>query len=73
MKALFVVTGRGLGGDAMIALNVMSALEKRGIICDVALDESAPGVLFEKHGYSHSLPLAIIHGISTPAGTEMFH
>ena len=52
MKALFVVTGRGLGGDAMIALNVMSALEKRGIICDVALDESAPGVLFEKHGYS---------------------
>ncbi len=52
MKALFVVTGRGLGGDAMVALNTMRALEKRGVECDVALDESAPGVLFEKNGYS---------------------
>lgn len=52
MKALFVVTGRGLGGDAMIALNTMRALEKKGVECDVALDESAPGVLFEKNGYS---------------------
>lgn len=52
MKALFVVTGRGLGGDAMVALNTMKALEKRGIECDVALDETAPGVLFEKNNYS---------------------
>ncbi len=52
MKVLFIVTGRGLGGDAMVALNTMSAFEKRGIECDVALDETAPGVLFEKYGYS---------------------
>lgn len=29
MKCLFIVTGRGLGGDAMVALNAMRALEKR--------------------------------------------
>ena len=52
MKALIIVTGRGLGGDAMIALNVMRVLEKRGISCEIALDASAPGVLFEKNGYS---------------------
>lgn len=52
MKALLVVTGRGLGGDAAIALNVIKALEKRGVSCEIALDESAPGILFKKHGYS---------------------
>ena len=52
MKALLIVTGRGLGGDASIALNVIKALEKRGVQCEIALDESAPGVLFKKHGYS---------------------
>lgn len=52
MKALFIVTGRGLGGDAVIALNAISALERRGVECEVALDESAPGILFEKKGYS---------------------
>ena len=52
MKALFFITGRGLGGDAVVAFNTMKALEKRGVICDVALDKSAPGVLFEKNGYS---------------------
>ncbi|WP_407423636.1 glycosyltransferase [Methanobrevibacter sp.] len=52
MKALLVVTGRGLGGDASIALNVINALEKRGVQCEIALDESAPGILFKKHGYS---------------------
>lgn len=51
MKVLFIVTGRGLGGDAMVALNTMAAFEKKGIECEVALDESAPGVLFEKYGY----------------------
>lgn len=59
LKCLLIVTGRGLGGDAMIALNTMSALEKRGVECDVALDESAPGLLFEKKGYSW-------HKISVP-------
>ena len=52
MKALLVVTGRGLGGDASIALNVVKALEKRNVRCEIALDESAPGILFEKNGYS---------------------
>lgn len=52
MKTLFIVTGRGLGGDAMIALNVIKALEKRGVQCEIALDESAHGTLFEKNGYS---------------------
>lgn len=52
MKTLFIVTGRGLGGDAAIALNLIKSLEKKGVECEIALDESAPGVLFKKHGYS---------------------
>lgn len=52
MKALIVVTGRGLGGDAVIALNIIKIFEKRGVTCEIALDESAPGILFENHGYS---------------------
>ena len=52
MKALLVVTGRGLGGDAAIALNTLKALEKKGVECEIALDESAPGILFEKNRYS---------------------
>lgn len=52
MKTLFIITGRGLGGDAAIALNLIKTLEKRGVECEIALDESAPGVLFKKHGYS---------------------
>ncbi len=59
MKALFIVTGRGLGGDAMVALNAMRALEKRGVTCEVALDASAHGSLFEKNGYQW-------HRISVP-------
>lgn len=52
MKTLFIITGRGLGGDAMIALNLIRVLEKRGVECEIALDESAHGTLFEKNGYS---------------------
>lgn len=48
MKALFIVTGRGLGGDSMIALNTIKAFEKRDVQCEIALDESAYGSLFEK-------------------------
>lgn len=59
MKALFIVTGRGLGGDAMVALNAMRALEKRGVTCEIALDASAHGTLFEKNGYEW-------HKISVP-------
>lgn len=52
MKALLIVTGRGLGGDASIALNTIKYLEKNGVECEIALDESAPGILFKKNGYS---------------------
>ena len=52
MKVLLVVTGRGLGGDAAIALNLIKSFEKEGVNCEIALDESAPGILFKKHGYS---------------------
>lgn len=50
MKALFTVTGRGMGGDAITALNIASALEKKGFECEFALDHSAPGILFRKRG-----------------------
>ncbi|MDI9615372.1 glycosyltransferase [Methanothermobacter sp.] len=50
MKALFTVTGRGMGGDAITALNIASALEKRGFECEFALDHSAPGILLKKRG-----------------------
>jgi len=52
MKALVAITGRGLGGDAVNALNTIKTLEKHGINCEIALDKSAPGLLFEKNGYS---------------------
>ena len=52
MNALFIVTGRGLGGDSMIALNTIKSLEKRGVQCEIALDSSASGYLFEKNGYN---------------------
>lgn len=52
MNALIVITGRGLGGDAVIGYNVIDALEKKGIHCEIALDESAPGTLFKKKGYT---------------------
>ena len=37
MKALLVVTGRGLGGDAAIALNLIKTLEKKGVACEIAI------------------------------------
>ena len=33
MKALFMVTGRGIGGDAAVALNIANALSKYGFEC----------------------------------------
>lgn len=67
MKALIFVTGRGLGGDAVIALNIIKALESKGFQCELALDSSAPGILFEKNGYSWhkvSIPQAGGHAAS---------
>ncbi len=50
MKALFIVTGRGIGGDAVTALNIARALSKYDVECEFALDHTAPGLLFKKHG-----------------------
>lgn len=61
MKALLIVTGRGMGGDAVIALNIAHALEKEGINCEYALDHHAPGILFKKKGitwHKTSIPQA---------------
>lgn len=61
MKALFMVTGRGIGGDAAIALNISKALSKYGVDCEFALNHGASGLLFEKHGikwHETSIPQA---------------
>jgi UDP-N-acetylglucosamine--N-acetylmuramyl-(pentapeptide) pyrophosphoryl-undecaprenol N-acetylglucosamine transferase len=52
MKALFIVTGRGIGGDAVTALNIARALSNQGVDCEFALDRSAPGLLFKKNDLS---------------------
>lgn len=52
MKALLFVTGRGVGGDAVIALNTAMALSEKGFECDFALDHQAQGYVFEKKGIS---------------------
>lgn len=49
MKALFVVTGRGIGGDAAVALNISKALSKYKVECEFALNHGSPGLLFKKH------------------------
>ena len=61
MKALFIVTGRGIGGDAMTALNIAKTLSKYGFECEFALDHTAPGLLFKKNGiewHKTSIPQA---------------
>ena len=61
MKALFVVTGRGIGGDAVIAINIAKALSKYDFQSEFALDYTAPGLLFKKKGiewHKTSIPQA---------------
>ncbi|MCK9152620.1 glycosyltransferase [Methanobacterium alcaliphilum] len=61
MKALFVITGRGMGGDAVTALNIARALSKKGVECEFALDHTAPGLLLKKediHWHKISIPQA---------------
>lgn len=66
MKALLFITGRGMGGDAMNALNIARSLEAEGVQCELVLDSNAPGLLFKKYGYSW-------HKISIPqAGGSAF-
>jgi UDP-N-acetylglucosamine--N-acetylmuramyl-(pentapeptide) pyrophosphoryl-undecaprenol N-acetylglucosamine transferase len=67
MKALLVITGRGIGGDARVGLNVTKALENEGLDCEIALDHNAPGLLYKKNGYSWhkiSIPQAGGHAAS---------
>lgn len=61
MKVLFMVTGRGIGGDAAIALNISRSLSNYGARCEFALNYGASGLLFEKHGikwHETSIPQA---------------
>ncbi len=61
MKALFLVTGRGEGGDAVTALNISKVLTSHGFESDFALDPRATGVLFEKNNikwHETSIPQA---------------
>jgi len=50
MKALLIITGRGMGGDAVTALNIARAVSKKGVECEFALDHTAPGLLLKKEG-----------------------
>lgn len=52
MKALLIITGRGMGGDAITAINIAEALAKQGVSCEFALDHDAPGLVFKKNGYN---------------------
>ncbi|MDR2873824.1 MAG: glycosyltransferase [Methanobrevibacter sp.] len=52
MKALIVITGRGMGGDAVTALNIIKSLEDLNVQCEIVLDSDAPGLIFKKNGYS---------------------
>jgi UDP-N-acetylglucosamine--N-acetylmuramyl-(pentapeptide) pyrophosphoryl-undecaprenol N-acetylglucosamine transferase len=61
MKALLIVTGRGIGGDSVTALNISQSLSKYGVDCEFALDHSAPGLLLKKHHlkwYQTTIPQA---------------
>lgn len=71
--ALLFVTGRGLGGDAVIAYNLIKLLTNNGISCEIALDESAPGLLFKKKGldwHKVSIPQAGGHAASKSAAAK---
>ncbi|MEE1156284.1 MAG: glycosyltransferase [Methanobrevibacter sp.] len=79
MRALVVITGRGLGGDAAVGYNVIAGLEEKGVHCEIALDESAPGILFKKKGltwHKISIPQAGGHAAtklsSIKAAFKMF-
>lgn len=67
MKALLFVTGRGVGGDAVLAINTALALNNKGIKCEFVLDNQAPGYLFKKKEltlHKTSIPQAGGHAAS---------
>ena len=52
MKLLIFVTGRGIGGDAVTAYNILKALESKNISAKIVLGPSAPGYYFKKRNMS---------------------
>ncbi len=61
LKALFIVTGRGMGGDSVTAINIARALSNHDVECEFALDHTAPGILFKKNNiewHKTSIPQA---------------
>ncbi|MBO7719312.1 MAG: glycosyltransferase [Methanosphaera sp.] len=48
MKLLIFVTGRGIGGDALLAYNVKKYLKQSGIDSEIVLDPKSPGYYFKK-------------------------
>ena len=52
MKLFIFVKGRGIGGDAVTAYNILKALESKNISAKIVLDPSAPGYYFKKRNMS---------------------
>ncbi len=50
MKALFVITGPGVGGDSAAALNISKSLAKYGVESEFALNHKSSGLLFKING-----------------------
>ena len=47
MKLLLFVTGRGIGGDAVIAHTISEALNERNISTKIVLDSKAQGYYYK--------------------------
>lgn len=61
MKALFVITGPGVGGDSAAALNLSKSLSKYGVESEFALDRKSSGLLLKRNGlkwYKTTIPAA---------------
>lgn len=61
MKALFVITGPGVGGDSAAALNISKSLSKYGFESEFALDSKSSGLLFKNNNlkwYKTTVPAA---------------
>jgi UDP-N-acetylglucosamine--N-acetylmuramyl-(pentapeptide) pyrophosphoryl-undecaprenol N-acetylglucosamine transferase len=61
MKALFMITGPGVGGDSGAALNISKSLSKYGVESEFALDHKASGLLLKENGikwHKTSIPQA---------------
>ena len=52
MKLLLFVTGRGIGGDAVIAHTISEALNERNISTKIVLDSKAQGYYYKNKNIS---------------------